>query len=645
MSESAASIRNVIVGTAGHIDHGKSSLVRALTGIDPDRLREEKERGMTIDLGFARYRGAGERLVGIIDVPGHERFIKNMVAGATSVDVVVLVVAADDGVMPQTIEHLEILTLLGLERGMVVVNKSDLVDEDLLELAIEDVRSLVASTFLRDAKILPCSAITQAGLTEVKAELDRLIEEAPPRSEEGLFRLPIQRVFSAKGHGTVITGVPLSGAVSIGDEVEVLPLGRVGRVRGIQAYGTSQSIARAGHSCALNVGDLDFHEIARGMTAAAPGFFRAADLFEARLRYLGSCKEPLEHRSQVKVHLGTAEIMGRVLVLDHERLLPGEEGLVQLELEEPVVAASGDRFLIRLPSPAQTLGGGEVLGAARHHRKRLRDHHVTALQDRLEALDDPLRALRIASEARRFEPHSAHDLAVDVSATEDRVAELLPQLVAKKQLVDLGRGQFLSARFAGDARKRILERLQSLHDKHPLKKRIEIRELRSGLDLPERVLKELLALLVHQGAVAEEGAAGHFRLSSHKPALGPEEEKLLDEMRAAWGEAKASPPSLAQFAEKSGAAPKVVERLAELLVDEEEFQRIGTLYFHRPAVEHARDCLIRNAQAHDGEVAIPDLRDELGTSRKYMIPLLEYFDTTGITVRRGDRRLLRQHKV
>ena len=638
-------ITNVIVGTAGHIDHGKSSLVQRLTGIDPDRLQEEKDRGMTIDLGFARYHGRGDRLVGIIDVPGHERFIKNMVAGATSVDVVVLVVAADDGVMPQTREHLEILTLLGLKRGMVAVTKADLVDPELLELAIDDVRTLLADTFLADAPIVPCSNHSGDGIDVVREQLDELIAQIEPRSGEGLFRMAIQRVFSAKGHGTVVTGVPISGHVSMGDELEVLPLGRTGRVRGIQAYGTAREVGHAGHSCAVNLGDVDYREVCRGMVLATPDSFVAARLLEARMRHLPGRTVPLEHRTEIKFHVGTSELVGRVRILDADVLLPGEEALVQVELEEAVVVAAGDRFLVRRPSPAITVGGGVLFGAAQHHRKRLKSHHVEALERREQALADQEGAAQYAAEQRRFTPFELNELAVDLSRDRSEVEGIVQILVESGRLITIGRHSFLSRAFSDQARKLILDKLKEVHKAHPLKKLVEVRDLRSRLDLPEPVFKEVLARSVQHGAVCEEGAPGSVRLSSHQPALNEEDEVLLDEVRATYATAECSPPGLPEVAKKLDAAEKMVRRLVELLCDEGELVRVGTLFFHRPATERARSELIKNARAHGGEVAIPELRDILSTSRKYMIPLLESFDASGITVRKGDKRFLREHQV
>jgi len=641
----ASGIANVVVGTAGHIDHGKSSLVRALTGIDPDRLPEEQERGMTIDLGFARWRARDGRTVGIIDVPGHEKFVKNMVAGATSLDIVMLVIAADDGVMPQTREHLEILGLLGIENGFVVLTKVDLVDAEMRALALEDVCALVRGTFLDGAPVVPVSNVTRAGFPELEAELERRVAAAKPRSAEGLFRMPIQRVFSARGHGTVVTGVPLSGQAAPGDEVEVVPPGLRGRVRGIHAYGVARERATAGHSCALNLSDVDWRAVHRGMVAAAPGFFPAAALFEARLRYLAGRDRPLAHRTEVRVHLGTSEVLGRVRILDKEQLAPGEEALVQLELEAPVVACGGDRFLVRQISPMVTLGGGVLFGASRTHRKRLKEHHIEQVERREQALADPRLTLRFAAEQRRFEPFHVRDLAADVGAPLEEVEARVRTLVEAGELADLGRGQFLSQLFAGEARAKIEAALAELHKQQPLKKLLEIRELRNKVELPEATLHFVKSELVRKGAVVEEGGPGLLRLASHRPAVSDEDEKLLDALRALYAEAALQPPTVEEAAAKLAAPPRRVATLVELLCDEGALARVGALRFAKAALERARAELVRVAQAHGGEVVIPALRDALATSRKFMIPLLEHFDAAGLTARRGEKRFLRVSRV
>ncbi len=646
MPAPASGIANVVVGTAGHIDHGKSSLVRTLTGIDPDRLPEEQERGMTIDLGFARMATSDGRTVGIIDVPGHERFVKNMVAGATSLDIVMLVVAADDGVMPQTREHLEILGLLGVQSGFVVLTKIDLVDAEMRELAVEDVRALVTGTFLEGQPVVPVSNVTGEGIAALKGEIERRIAAARPRSTEGLFRLPIQRVFSAKGHGTVVTGVPLSGAVEIGTELEILPPGLRGRVRGIHAYGVARERATAGHSCALNLSDVDYREIRRGMVVGEPGSFHAATLFEARMHHLRGRERPLEHRTPVRLHVGTSEILGRVSIVDKPALAPGEEGLVQIELDEPVVACAGDRFLARQVSPMVTLGGGLLFGAARTHRRRLKAHHIEALEQREQALHDPLEAVKFAAEQRRFEPFAAKELASDVALPLADAQGLVAELVSRGDLIDGGRGQLLSKSFAEQAKESMKRALKELHKSHPLKKLVEIRDLRARVgELPESVLQLARELLVKQGVVVEEGAPGNLRLASHRPAVSADDERLLVELRALYAAAGLQPPATEEAAAKLAALPKKIAGLLELLADEGEVVRVGPLRFARAAMERARAELVRVAKAHGGEVVIPELRDALETSRKFMIPLLEHFDGIGLTARSGDKRFLRESRL
>ncbi|MGH2627998.1 MAG: selenocysteine-specific translation elongation factor, partial [Anaerolineales bacterium] len=365
MRKNLESIHNVVIGTAGHIDHGKTTLVEKLTGINPDRLPEEKERGMTIDLGFARLQLPGGQRVGIIDVPGHERFVKNMVAGATGIDLVLLVVAADDGVMPQTREHLEIMSLLDLRHGVIAVTKIDLVDPDLRELVVEDVRETVKGTFLEGAPVLPVSAATGEGIDRLRQALYDAVGRIRPRDAAGVFRMPIQRIFSSKGFGTVLTGIPVSGQVAVGDSLEVVPLGKTGRVRGIHAYQEATDLARAGHSSAVNVTDIEYREVHRGMVLAHPGYFRGTRMVEARFRYLARAARPIETLTAIRFHTGTAEILGRIHLLEGKRLSPGETGFVQFRLDEPVVVAPGDRYVARLHSPMETIGGGEVLDRSR----------------------------------------------------------------------------------------------------------------------------------------------------------------------------------------------------------------------------------------------------------------------------------------
>ena len=369
MKKNLDTIFNVVIGTAGHIDHGKSTLVEKLTGIHPDRLPEEKARGLTIDLGFAPLTLKSGQRIGVIDVPGHEKLVKNMVAGATGIDLVLLVVAADDGVMPQTREHVSIMDLLGLTEGIVVLSKIDMVDSDLRELVKDDIQETLRGTFLENAPVVELSSVTGEGLDKLLDVIHARIAILKPKETSGIFRMPIQRVFSSKGFGTVVTGVPLRGTTVLGDTLEVVPLGKKGRVRGIHAYREATDMARAGHSSAINLTDVDYREVHRGMVLTQPGYFQGSTMFEASLKYLASNTRPLPHQTSIRLHLGTVEGLGKVYLLEKKTVEPGEEAYVQFRLDEPIVAAPGDRFVLRLHSPLETIGGGEILDQSRWRLK------------------------------------------------------------------------------------------------------------------------------------------------------------------------------------------------------------------------------------------------------------------------------------
>ncbi len=396
------SILRLTLGTAGHIDHGKTSLVRALTGAegDTDRLKEERARGLTIEIGYAEWRLADGTEVGIVDVPGHEKFVRNMVAGATGMDCVLLVVAADDGAMPQTREHLQILSLLGVKAGAVAVTKIDLVvDPGMRELVLEDVRGLLAGTFLEGAPIFPVSSTTGEGIPALRAGLEAILRGAPPRDAGGPFRMPVQRVFTVKGHGTVATGIPISGSVRKDDRLELLPAGKPCRVRGIQVYHRDAPGAGAGHRTALNLADIDYHTVGRGDVLVEPGIFRPATLLDVRFRCTAGERGSVPHRLPVLLLVGTAEEPGRLLLLEGDRAESGEEVFAQVQLDAPVVAAPGDRFLLRVPSPPATVGGGVVLGEAERRRHRRKPATLDALREREEGLTDIAAAVRAALRA------------------------------------------------------------------------------------------------------------------------------------------------------------------------------------------------------------------------------------------------------
>jgi len=634
-------IQPVVVGTAGHIDHGKSTLVRALTGIDPDRLKEEQERGMTIDLGFARFRLPDGRTVGIVDVPGHERFIRNMVAGATGIDIVLLVVAADDGVMPQTREHLAIMTLLGVQRGLVALTKIDAVEGGMVELAIEDIRAAVRGTFLEDAPILPVSSLTRQGLPELLSALQALAAQTVPRSAEGLFRMPIQRVFSSHGFGTVVTGIPVSGSIGVGDAVEILPGDLRGKVRGIQAYHEMTERACAGHSTALNVADVDHHAVHRGCVAATPGFFRPARMLGARLEALAHLDRPIEDRTQIRLHTGTVEAVGEIVLLDCERLEPGASALVQLRLDEPIVTAPGDRFVVRLESPAWTLGGGVILEESKHRLKRFKSFVVEELSRQATSLSSPGELLESVLRRAEDRLQKANELAIEVKRSREETEALLGGLSEKGVAVRLGPGGWLHKERLESALARLDRGIAAWFEEHGHRQVIDVRDLRRSTGLDPDLQDALLEEAQRRGTLKLE-AGGHVRPAGRDEKVDPETAALLERVMSSLAAAKFQPPEPVVLAASLGAKPARVEAVLEILVDRGQLRFVSRGFFLTAELhDAARDAIVANC-TKNGSLDIPSLRDQLGTTRKYLIPLLEHFDTAGLTLRQGGNRVLKR---
>ena len=639
---SSVEIQPIVVGTAGHIDHGKSSLVRALTGIDPDRLKEEKERGLTIDLGFARMDLPDGRKVGIVDVPGHERFIKNMVAGASGIDLVVLVVAADDGVMPQTREHLAIMQLLGVQRGFIALNKVDLVEPDMVELAEEDVRECVEGTFLESAPIVRVSAVRGKGLDEFRTTLVQLVEGTPPRSDDGIFRMPVQRVFSARGFGTILTGIPISGSLEIGDSVEIQPGGLRGKVRGIQAYHESATRARAGHSTALNLSDVDHKAVQRGHVVLTPGFFEARTMVAAELVAIEGAGRPITNRMRVRMHTGTAESVGEVVLLDQERLDPGVHGLVQLRLEHPIVCSPGDRFLLRLASPMITLGGGIVLEESEHRLKRFKERVIEKLVARRERLESPSELL----EEHLRQSHEAwlplDRLAVHTKRDTKEMRAMLEELAAAGRVRPLGSGgRWIHTDRLDRAVEEVRSTLELWFKKHPLRTRMDLRDLRAATGFESAFLAAVIEVARERELLLSQ-SGGSLRLVGHEPALDDETRRSSEACHERLRAAGFKPPTPTELAGELDLPLERLSSILELLVDQGEVVRVGgDLHVARESLEKARAAVIDNCQ-RNGQLEIPELRDQLGTTRKFLIPLLEHFDAEGLTLRQAGHRILRR---
>jgi len=628
-------LRRVIVGTAGHIDHGKSSLVRFLTGIDPDRLEEERERGMTIDLGFAPYQHGSGATVGLIDVPGHERFIKNMVAGSTSVDVVLLVVAADDGVMPQTREHLAILRLLGVERGMIALSKVDLVDEELVEMALEDVRDFVSGTFLEQAPILPVSATTGHGMDALRETLDGLVDSVEPRTDAGPYRLPVQRVFSVAGHGMVVTGVPVSGRVAIGQTLELVRTGQRLRVRGIQAYGEQRETGSAGHSTALNLAGGSKDDVRRGDVVSVPGLFGASRFLALDYLHVDP-NSTLRQRHPVRVHVGTDEVIGRATLLDAQHGEVDGKHRVQVRLDEPVCCAVGDSLVVRDAASMTVLGGGRVLAITDGRLKRQKERVLNDLDVRADAMGDPLALVRAAVLGAGSRGSSTAELEREAG---DVMHSLLPSLqpaLDAGELLRVGTDRWFAGAALDTLGDELISVLKKAHKRQPLLDWLDLSEIRSQMSCSELGLRAT----IERSRRVETQPGGRIRRTGHRGRLGERLTEVKERIVSTLLAAGASPPAIDE--EFTGLPAADNRALIDMLRGAGEVHVVGPFLFHPDVLQRLVATLIEHAGERDGAIEIPVLRDALGTSRKYLIPLLEHFDAMGLTARHGDRRVLRR---
>ena len=632
-------MRHVVAGTAGHIDHGKSSLVLALTGIDPDRLKEEKEREMTIDLGFAPFTLKDGRKVGIIDVPGHERFIKNMVAGATSIDVVLLIVAGDEGPNIQTREHVTIMQLLGLKRGIVVITKVDKADPDFLSLVEDDVRALTRGTFLESAPFVRVSALAGTGMDLLADRIDAVVKEAPPHETGGIFRMPIQRVFSAKGFGTVVTGVPVTGTVKIGDVVEILPLGKTGRVRNLQAYKSEVAEIRAGHSSAMAVSDIDHQEVARGMVAATPGYFKGSVFVEARFKYVPDIPRPLRNLAPVKLHVGTREADGRIVLLDKKSLEPGEECYVQFRLDEPVVVAAGDPYIVRLQTPTYTIGGGRVLDASDRKLSPFRDENLMRLVDKEASISDRFGSLEFALKEMGRKTVDLKEFSKQAKAPPDQAEAAVAQFEGAGRLLRFDGGRFMHQDAFEATMQFLRNQVEAYHKKNPLRAGLDSLVLRNESKLEEALFRRALDELARRGVLAVEN--GKARLADFSVKLSREDSEAAMEVERALKDAKFATPRLDELRARF---PKYnaerVDRVLGLLIDQGTIARLkDEVLFHRDTIEEAKR-IVGQAIRERGAIEAAQVRDLTGTTRKYVIPLLEHLDDVGFTRRVENRRVL-----
>ena len=630
--------RHVVVGTAGHIDHGKTSLVKALTGIDTDRLPEEKARGITIDLGFAFLEEPHGLTIEIVDVPGHERFVRNMLAGVGGIDLAMLVIAADEGVMPQTREHLAICSLLHITTGLVALTKIDLVEPDWLELVKDDVASLVADTFLAGRPILAVSARTGAGLPELRAALRALAAAVPERAADQLPRLPIDRVFTVKGFGTVITGTLTTGRIAVDDRVEVYPRGVQAKIRGLQTHGQPVAEARAGQRTAMNLQGIERAAITRGDVVGPQGALIPSVLVDGTLELLEDAPRPLKTRDRIRFHAGTSEIMARVLLVDRAELQPGERTFARFRLEAPLVALPGDRFVVRSYSPIVTIGGGTLLDIDPPRFKRKAPAllaHLTLLAEGppTEVVEEHVRQMGVAGIRLGV-------LSGRVLFGPERLRGLLGELEAGGRILAVERDWFIHHESDERLRGQIRAALEHFHRANPLKPGMSREELRGRAGaVEERIFAHVLGRLAAEGVVRTE--RDKVRLASHEVQLSADQRRVVDQLEADFLRAEAAPPSPEEALSRAGVHGDEEHELFQLLVEGKRLVRIKeSLFFHAHALDAIQDKLVALLRERK-EIGPGDIKDLLGISRKYAIPLLEYFDGRRVTMRVGERRVLR----
>jgi selenocysteine-specific elongation factor len=617
-----------VIGTAGHVDHGKSTLVKALTGIDPDRLQEEKDRGMTIDLGFAWLKLPGGEDVSIVDVPGHERFIKNMLAGVGGIDLALLVVAADEGVMPQTREHVAILELLRIHRAVVALTKTDAVDDDWLELAHADVRDYLDRTSLADAPIVPVSAHTGAGLADLLGTLERHLADTPGRTDLGRPRLPVDRVFTIAGFGTVVTGTLIGGRLRVGQELEIQPSGIRTRVRGLQTHRQKVDEALPGSRVALNVVGVATEDIRRGDVVTVPGWLRPTTAIDVNLSATADAPHPIHHNMSLSFHTGAAESTARVLLLQSDELRPGESGWAQLRLTEPVAIARGDLFVLRTPNA--TVGGGELVAPnARRHRRKQADL-ITTLN--LLQTGTPVDLVSQALDASG--PLDSAALGARTGLSPEIVQSAVTEALAAGHIQKLG-DHFVSTVAWARLAEQAAATLSAYHRQFPLRAGMPREELKSRLKLPTRLFNLVVSRLVEQEIVAEEEAA--IRESGHQVILTADQKTLAASLLDALNGEPFAPPSLPELRARLAIDDELINALAQrgdiaVVADDVVFSRSA----YDEMVERLMTFLRENQS-----VTVAQARDLLGSSRKYVLALLERLDQLRITRRVGDERRLR----
>ncbi|HID32078.1 MAG TPA: selenocysteine-specific translation elongation factor [bacterium (Candidatus Stahlbacteria)] len=629
--------RHVVIGTAGHIDHGKTALLKNIaTGgtvtadMNADRLKEEQERGMTTDLGFVFF---GDNVT-IIDVPGHERFVHNMLAGAATIDLVILVIAADDGVMPQTIEHFEITRLLGISNGIIAVTKIDLVEPEMVEMVIDDIRKFLKGTYLEGAPIVPVSSITGEGIDRFKEELNRLVQKMERRPDRGIFRLWIDRCFVMKGFGLVVAGTVLSGRARTGERLEVLPIGKGVRVRGLQVHNKPVAEVKTGERAAFNLQGLEWKEVERGYVLAQPGYFKPTRLITAKLKVLESVPRPIRHRHTLIFHIGSAEAMVRLVCLEKNTIGPGEEAFVQLILDRPIACDWGDRFVLRIASPLSTVGGGVVIETESGLLKRKDPEVVSGL----ERLAEGSIERRLEEELLRFRdrPVKLPGLTRRLRVEEKVLSGAIKKLVEMERVVEL-QGRFFHQSHFNSLRTMILSHIEDFHKEYPVRKGIGLKEVTTQFsDYDAELIKAVIEEIVRSGeAIISENLIAR---KGFKPELTAANLKLLQRIEEDFLANLFQWKSREDLKKEYGEPGEVIIRI---LLDEHKLLDIGGKILHSNAINRAKEIVTRIFK-EKGEIRVSDFRQGIRTTRKYALPILQYLDHLGVTVKVGEARRLKR---
>jgi len=634
--------KNIILGTAGHIDHGKTSLVKALTGIETDRLKEEKERGITIELGFASLDLPNGQHIGIVDMPGHEKFVKNMVAGSSGIDVVTMVIAADEGVMPQTREHMEICNLMGIEQGIIALTKIDMVDEDLLALALEDINDFVQGTFLEDKPIIPVSSVTNEGLDGFIKTLETICSGLPARKFSSIFRLPVDRVFSMKGFGTVITGTLTSGSIHVGDDIMVYPRQIISKVRGIQVHGSGVDTAGPGTRTAINFQGLDKESVNRGDILSTPNTLIESYMVDAHFLYLKSNAKPAKNRTRVRFHYGTSEILGYLILLDREELLPGDEAPVQFRLESPVCCIKDDRYVIRSYSPVKTIGGGTILNPASQKHKLFDATVIQGLENLL--LDDHEQTITFFLSLKGYQGLSFPELRVMTNIPDKKLNAGLQKMLARQEviLIDKEKQIYINGDFLNNFKEKIIQKLEVFHADNPLKEGMPTQELKSKFQYIDdaKFFNILFTKLSKENLIVLD--KNIVKLSHHEVALQVDQQEVKEKIKKIYQASGLTPPFFRIICQDLDIDKKNATDVLHMLIDEKSIIKTkDDLYFDAREIEKLEQKLIAFLKEHES-ITTPEFKGMTAVSRKFVIPLIEYFDSTNLTIRVEDTRQLRR---